>query len=184
MATRIRFARGGSKKRPFYRLVAADVRAPRDGNFIEKLGTYNPLLANDDQNRFSFNKERVEYWLKTGAAPSEKVAIFLWDSGFKNVEKFLPRAFPKSATERQKIREEKLAAEKKKAEEAKKAAEAEAKKQAEEEAANNAKAEASAAEATETPAPEAENAAAPESEAKEEAQATEAEATAEEAKEA
>lgn len=109
MATRIRLARAGAKKKPFYRLVVTDQRSPRDGNFIEKVGTYNPLLGSDHKERFVFNKERVEYWLKTGATPSEKVAIFLWDNGFKIVEKYLPTSFPKSAEEREKIKAEKLA---------------------------------------------------------------------------
>jgi len=144
MATRIRLARGGSKKRPFYRLVIADKRSPRDGNFIEKVGTYNPLLASDNAERFTFDKERIEHWLKTGATPSEKVAIFLWDNGFKTVEKYLPNAFPKSADERTKLRQKRLDAEKQKAEEAQKKID-DAKKQAEEEAKAAAK-EAAAAE--------------------------------------
>lgn len=72
MATKIRFTRHGAKKKPFYWLVVADARAPRDGQFIEKLGTYNPLLAKDNDNRVSFNKERINYWLSTGAQPTEK----------------------------------------------------------------------------------------------------------------
>ncbi len=109
MATRIRLARAGAKKKPFYRLVVTDQRSPRDGNFIEKVGTYNPLLGSDHKERFVFNKERVEYWLKTGATPSEKVAIFLWDNGFKIVEKYLPTSFPKSVEEREKIKADKAA---------------------------------------------------------------------------
>lgn len=77
MATKIRLARGGSKKRPFYRIVAADVRAPRDGRFIEKLGTYNPLLAKDNAERVTMNKERVQYWLDQGATPTDRVLRFL-----------------------------------------------------------------------------------------------------------
>ena len=91
MATRLRLARGGSKKKPFYRIVAADQRAPRDGAFIEKLGTYNPLLAVSDENRIKFDKERIEHWLKTGASPSERVAIILHQNKFKNLEQFLPK---------------------------------------------------------------------------------------------
>lgn len=72
MATKIRFTRHGAKKKPFYWLVVADARAPRDGQFIEKLGTYNPLLAKDNDNRVCFNKERINYWLSTGAQPTEK----------------------------------------------------------------------------------------------------------------
>jgi small subunit ribosomal protein S16 len=81
MATALRFARGGSKKSPFYRLVATDSRAPRDSGFIEKLGTYNPLLAKTDAKRFTFNDERIKYWLSTGAKPSETVERFLRNAG-------------------------------------------------------------------------------------------------------
>jgi len=77
MATKIRLARGGSKKRPFYRIVAADVRAPRDGRFIEKLGTYNPLLSKESGERVTMNKERVQYWLDQGATPTDRVLRFL-----------------------------------------------------------------------------------------------------------
>lgn len=83
MATKIRLARGGSKKRPFYRIVAADVRAPRDGRFIEKLGTYNPLLAKDDAERVVIDKERVQYWLDHGAVPTDRVLRFLDAEGLK-----------------------------------------------------------------------------------------------------
>lgn len=74
MAVRIRLSRGGSKKRPFYRVVAADQRAPRDGRFIEKLGTYNPLLPQDHEQRLVINEERVKYWLSVGAQPTERLA--------------------------------------------------------------------------------------------------------------
>ena len=73
MAVRIRLSRGGSKKRPFYRVVAADQRAPRDGRFIEKLGTYNPLLPQDHEQRLVINEERVKYWLGVGAPPTERL---------------------------------------------------------------------------------------------------------------
>lgn len=114
MATRIRLARGGSKKKPFYRIVVADKRSPRDGKFIAKLGTYNPLLGKDDKNRFSYDKEQVTDWLSKGAIPSEKVAIFLFKDGFEQVKKYLPSAYPKSLEELKKIetaREEKIKAE-------------------------------------------------------------------------
>jgi small subunit ribosomal protein S16 len=81
MATALRFSRGGSKKSPYYRLVATDSRSPRDSKFIEKLGTYNPLLAKTDAKRFTFNEERVKYWLSTGAMPSETAARFLRAAG-------------------------------------------------------------------------------------------------------
>jgi len=81
MATALRFARGGSKKSPYFRLVVTDSRSPRDSGFIEKLGTYNPLLAKTDEKRFACNVERVKYWLSTGAQPSETVARFLRNAG-------------------------------------------------------------------------------------------------------
>jgi len=77
MAMKIRLARGGSKKRPFYRIVAADSRMPRDGRFIEKLGTYNPLLPKDSEERVKMNMERVQYWLDKGAQPSDRISRFL-----------------------------------------------------------------------------------------------------------
>jgi small subunit ribosomal protein S16 len=82
MATALRFSRGGSKKTPYYRLVATDSRSPRDSKFIEKLGTYNPLLSKDDAKRFTINAERLKYWLSVGAQPSETVARFLRINGF------------------------------------------------------------------------------------------------------
>ena len=81
MAIKIRLARGGSKKRPFYSIVAADSRMPRDGRFIEKLGTYNPLLPKDSEERVKLNMERVQYWLDQGAQPSDRVARFLEAAG-------------------------------------------------------------------------------------------------------
>ena len=77
MALKIRLARGGSKKRPFYRIVIADVRMPRDGRYIEKLGTYNPLLAKDDENRVTLNEERIKHWISKGAKPTDRVNRFL-----------------------------------------------------------------------------------------------------------
>ncbi|MCK0142912.1 30S ribosomal protein S16 [Aliiroseovarius sp. F20344] len=81
MAMKIRLARGGSKKRPFYRVVAADSRMPRDGRFIEKLGTYNPLLPKDSEERIKLDMERVQYWLDQGAQPSDRVSRFLEAAG-------------------------------------------------------------------------------------------------------
>lgn len=77
MAVKMRLARGGSKKRPFYSIVVADIRAPRDGRFIEKLGTFNPLLAKDDENRVTLDTERAQHWLDQGAQPTDRVARFL-----------------------------------------------------------------------------------------------------------
>jgi len=77
MALSIRLSRGGSKKRPYYRIVVADARSPRDGRFIEKLGTYNPLLPREHAQRITLDKERIAHWLKVGAQPSDRVAKFL-----------------------------------------------------------------------------------------------------------
>ena len=81
MAMKIRLARGGSKKRPFYSIVAADSRMPRDGRFIEKLGTYNPLLPKGSEERVKMNMERVEYWLGQGAQPTDRVSRMLEAAG-------------------------------------------------------------------------------------------------------
>ena len=81
MAVRIRLARGGAKKRPFYRIVAADARSPRDGRFLERLGSYNPLLKSEDDNRVVLNEERFRYWLGQGAQVSDRVARFLDKAG-------------------------------------------------------------------------------------------------------
>jgi len=81
MAMKIRLARGGSKKRPFYRVVATDSRMPRDGRFIEKLGTYNPLLAKDSEERVKLDLDRIKYWLGEGAQPTDRVARMLEAAG-------------------------------------------------------------------------------------------------------
>ncbi|MBL4813251.1 MAG: 30S ribosomal protein S16 [Rhodobacteraceae bacterium] len=81
MAMKIRLARGGSKKRPFYSIVAADSRMPRDGRFVEKLGTYNPLLPRDSEERVKMNMERVQYWLGQGAQPTDRVSRMLEAAG-------------------------------------------------------------------------------------------------------
>ena len=81
MAVRIRLSRGGSKKRPFYRIVAADQRAPRDGRFIEKLGTYNPLLPKDHEQRLVVDTERVTAWLQKGAQPSDSIRTLFTKKG-------------------------------------------------------------------------------------------------------
>lgn len=81
MAMKIRLARGGSKKRPYYSIVAADSRMPRDGRFIEKLGTYNPLLPKDSEDRVKMNLERVQYWLGQGAQPTDRIARMLEAAG-------------------------------------------------------------------------------------------------------
>ena len=81
MSMKIRLARGGSKKRPFYAIVAADSRMPRDGRFIEKLGTYNPMLPKDSEERVKMNMERVKYWMGEGAQPTDRVARMLEAAG-------------------------------------------------------------------------------------------------------
>ena len=86
MATKIRLARGGSKKRPFYSIVAADVRAPRDGRFIEKLGTFNPLLAKDNEARVTMKVDRIKYWLEQGAQPTDRVLRMLDEAGLAKRE--------------------------------------------------------------------------------------------------
>ena len=77
MAMKIRLARGGSKKRPHYAIVASDSRMPRDGRFIERVGSYNPMVAKDHPDRLNFDQERIKYWLGVGATPSDRVARFL-----------------------------------------------------------------------------------------------------------
>jgi small subunit ribosomal protein S16 len=81
MSVRLRLARGGTKKRPIYRLVATEASSPRDGRFLEKLGTYSPLLPSDAEGRVVLNEERIRYWLSTGAKPSDRVARFLDNAG-------------------------------------------------------------------------------------------------------
>jgi small subunit ribosomal protein S16 len=121
MAISIRLSRGGSKKRPYYRIVVADARSPRDGKFIEKIGTYNPLLAKDNEKRIILDTERAKYWLGNGAQPTDRVARFLDVTGVKeravrnNPNKGKPG---EKATERAEERATKLA----EAEEAAKAA--------------------------------------------------------------
>ena len=83
MSLSMRLARGGSKKRPYYKIVVADARAPRDGKFIERIGSYNPLLAKDDANRIILDGERAKHWLAAGAQPTDRVARFLDVTGVK-----------------------------------------------------------------------------------------------------
>jgi small subunit ribosomal protein S16 len=83
MALSIRLSRGGSKKRPYYRVVVADARSPRDGKYLEKIGTYNPLLAKDDEKRVQVDGERARHWLSVGAQPTDRVARFLDAAGVK-----------------------------------------------------------------------------------------------------
>jgi len=113
MAMKIRLARGGSKKRPFYRIVAADSRMPRDGRFIEKLGTYNPLLPKDSEDRVKMDIERIQHWLDKGAQPTDRIARMLEAAGVRekkeraNMQKAQPG---KKAQERAAEKAEKAAA--------------------------------------------------------------------------
>ena len=83
MSVAIRLTRGGAKKRPYYRIVVANSRSPRDGAFIEKIGSYNPLLAKDDANRVVIDADRAKHWLSVGAQPTDRVARFLDAAGVK-----------------------------------------------------------------------------------------------------
>src|SRR5690606_29911107 len=112
MATKIRLARGGSKKRPFYAIVVADSRMPRDGRFLEKVGNYNPLLAKDSEDRVKLDLEKVQAWLDKGAVPTDRVLRFLEAAGLRakternNAKKAVPG---KRAQERAKERAAKAA---------------------------------------------------------------------------
>ena len=112
---KIRMSRGGAKKRPFYKIVVADSRRPRDGKFIEKVGFFNPLLPKDKTERLSLDLERIKYWLSQGAQPSERIARFLGEANVIPMPK--QRNNPIKALPKKKA-QEKL----KKVEEAKKAA--------------------------------------------------------------
>ncbi|MEP2235116.1 MAG: 30S ribosomal protein S16 [Alteripontixanthobacter sp.] len=161
MAIALRLSRGGAKKRPYYRIVAADSRRARDGKYLEQIGTYNPLLAKDDEKRVTLNEDRAKYWLGVGAQPSDRVARFLDAAGIRERE---ARNNPNKAKPGEKATEraEEKAEKAKEAEEARKAAEEEAKaeaaKPAEEAPAEDAKADEAPAEeakADEAPAEEA-----------------------------
>jgi small subunit ribosomal protein S16 len=81
MSLKIRLSRGGAKKRPFYKIVLADSRSPRDGKFLERLGTYNPMLPADHADRLVLKEERIKHWLSVGAQPTDRVAKFLSQAG-------------------------------------------------------------------------------------------------------
>ena len=182
MATKMRLARGGSKKRPFYRIVIADERAPRDGNFIEKIGNFNPMVPKDHKERVVISKERAEHWLKVGAQPTDRVQRILAELGMmdapkitEKTKKHLPKA---KAQERTKAKEEAAVKAEEDAKAAAEAAKAEAEKPAEEPAAEEQPQAEAAPEAEavaeETPAaPEAEPAASEEAPAEPEAAAEE-----------
>ena len=81
MALKIRLARGGAKKRPFYRIVVAEASAPRDGRYVERVGTYNPMVPKDHDQRLNLNGERITYWISKGAQPTERVQKMLATAG-------------------------------------------------------------------------------------------------------
>jgi len=142
MPLRIRLSRGGAKKRPYYRIVVADSRMPRDGRFIEKIGSYDPMLPKDDEKRIQFDSERVKHWLGMGAQPSDRVARFLGQAGViatPAIREQTKKNQPRAKTQ-ERMREE---------EERRKAAEEEAKQAAAEPAAEE-----PAAEEAEAPAEE------------------------------
>ncbi len=99
----LRMSRHGAKKRPFYHIVAADSRFPRDGRYLEKVGTYNPMLAKEDPKRVSLVEERIKYWIKNGAQPSERVARILHAAKLGPEVKL--RSSPKKSAPRAKTQE-------------------------------------------------------------------------------
>lgn len=114
MALKIRMARGGAKKRPFYRIVVAEATSPRDGRFVERIGHYDPFLEHSDANRVVMNLDRARYWLSQGAKPSERVALFLAKAGIlpetQPTERPKKSAPKKKAQERMKAEAERAAA--------------------------------------------------------------------------
>jgi len=147
MSLKIRLSRGGAKKRPFYRIVVADSRSPRDGRYIEKIGTFNPLLPKDSEDRIQLDTDRVKHWLSNGALPTDRVLRFLDAEGLMKRE---PRNNPekgKPGKKRLEREEAKRAAEEEKAAAEKEAADTAA--AAEEEASEEATDEAAAEEAKE-----------------------------------
>ncbi|HIF60177.1 MAG TPA: 30S ribosomal protein S16 [Rhodospirillales bacterium] len=188
MSTKIRLSRGGAKKRPFYRIVVADTRSPRDGRFIERVGTYNPMVAKDHPERVVLKEDRIKHWLANGALPTDRVARFLGAADIiekpvyaEQTKQHLPRAKTleriREKEEAKKITQENVAGEAEAA--------AAAPSPAEEAPAEEAKAEEAPAEeakAEEAPAEEAKEEEAPAEEAKEEEAPAEAVPTEEEKK--
>ena len=168
MSISIRLSRGGAKKRPYYRIVVADTRSPRDGKYLEQIGIYNPLLAKDNPERMKLIEDRARYWLGVGAQPTDRVARFLDAAGIKEraARENLKKGEP---GEKAKGRAEERAAKIAEAEEAARAAEEEAKAAAAAPVAEEPAAEEAAAEE----APVAEEAAAEEAPAADEASAAE-----------
>ncbi len=103
MALKIRLSRGGAKKRPFYAIVVADARSPRDGRFIEKIGTYNPMVERDHPERVRLDAERAKHWLSVGAQPTDRVVLMLANAGL--VERPAVRETPKKSAPKAKAQE-------------------------------------------------------------------------------
>jgi small subunit ribosomal protein S16 len=179
MALSIRLSRGGRKSRPFYRIVVADKRMPRDGRYIERLGTYNPLLEDQNAERVKLVEDRIKYWLDQGAKPSERVAIFLGKAGLMEMPKHSVRPNKSAPGEKAKLRVEEKAEKQEAAKEA--AAQAKEDEKAAKEAAKAEAEAAAAAPAEEAPAAEVE---APADAPAEEAKAEDAPAEEEKAEEA
>ena len=157
MSVSLRLSRGGSKKRPYYKIIVANSRAPRDGKYLEQVGTYNPLLAKDDANRVRLVEDRVRYWLGVGAQPTDRVARMIHNAG---IQERAPTVNPEKGEPGKKAKER---AEDK----AKKLVEAEEARLEAEEAAKAAAAEAAAAAAAPAEEPAAEEPAAEEAAAEE-----------------
>ncbi len=149
MSLKLRLSRGGAKKRPYYRIVVADSRMPRDGRYIERVGTYNPMLPQEHPDRIKLNDERIKHWLGVGAKPSDRVARFLGQADIIPMPEI--RETPKQSAPRAKTLERMREAE----EAAKAAAEAEADAPAAEDGAPAEEAAAEEAPAEEAPAEEA-----------------------------
>ena len=113
MSLKIRLARGGAKKRPFYSIVVADARSPRDGRFIEKIGTYNPMVEKDHPQRIQINEERAKHWLGVGALPTDRVALFFGNAGLiakSEVKETPKKSAPKAKAQERAKQEAELAA--------------------------------------------------------------------------
>jgi small subunit ribosomal protein S16 len=108
MSLKIRLARGGAKKRPYYSIVIADSRSPRDGRFIERVGTYNPMLERSHADRVKLKSERIQHWLGVGALPTDRVARFLGDAGL--IDKPAVRDTPVKSAPKAKAQERQKAA--------------------------------------------------------------------------
>ena len=108
MSLKIRLARGGAKKRPYYSIVIADARSPRDGRFIERVGTYNPMVDRSHPDRITLKSERVQHWLGVGALPTDRVARFLGEAGL--IEKPAMRETPTKSAPKAKAQERQKAA--------------------------------------------------------------------------